>query len=116
MARAGEMATPMTVRASDVHGEAHGEKRLAVGNTIAMRMWTHEAQGTRKDERRREYETVGYVLEGRAELDVEGRRFILEKGTSYLVPQGAEHSYRILERFTAVEATHPIWFNVGEQH
>jgi quercetin dioxygenase-like cupin family protein len=31
----------------------------------------------------------------------------LEPGASWLVPAGAEHSYRILETFTAVEATSP---------
>jgi quercetin dioxygenase-like cupin family protein len=32
---------------------------------------------------------------------------ILEPGDSWLVPPGAEHSYAILERFTAIEATAP---------
>ncbi len=31
----------------------------------------------------------------------------LEPGDSWLVPAGAEHTYRILETFTAVEATSP---------
>ena len=31
----------------------------------------------------------------------------LEPGDSWLVPAGAEHSYRILEVFSAVEATAP---------
>jgi quercetin dioxygenase-like cupin family protein len=31
----------------------------------------------------------------------------LEPGDSWLVPANAEHSYRILETFTAVEATAP---------
>jgi mannose-6-phosphate isomerase-like protein (cupin superfamily) len=31
----------------------------------------------------------------------------LAPGDSYLVPAGAEHTYRILETFTAVEATSP---------
>jgi quercetin dioxygenase-like cupin family protein len=56
---------------------------------------------------RREYETVGYVISGRAELTVEGQTLRLEPGDSWLVPAGEEHSYRILETFTAVEATAP---------
>ena len=56
---------------------------------------------------RREYETVGYVLKGRAELTLEGQTVRLEAGDSYVVPHGAEHSYRILETFSAVEATSP---------
>ena len=55
----------------------------------------------------RDYETVGYVISGRAELDLEGQTVRLEPGDSWLVPAGARHTYRILEPFTAVEATAP---------
>ncbi|WP_338105692.1 cupin domain-containing protein [Microvirga tunisiensis] len=54
-----------------------------------------------------EYEVVGYVLSGRAELEIEGQTVRLEPGDSWVVPAGAEHTYRILEKFTAVEATAP---------
>ena len=50
---------------------------------------------------------VGYVIKGRAELTVEGQTVTLGPGDSWVVPRGAEHTYRILETFTAVEATHP---------
>ena|SRR5947207_12045611 len=56
---------------------------------------------------RRNYETVGYVLSGQAELVVEGQTVMLEPGDSWLMPAGAEHAYRILTEFTAVEATSP---------
>ena len=55
----------------------------------------------------REYETVGYVIAGRAELHVEGQMVLLEAGDSWLVPAGASHTYKILDAFTAVEATSP---------
>jgi uncharacterized cupin superfamily protein len=32
---------------------------------------------------------------------------LLEKGDSWVVPKGAQHTYKILETFTAVEATSP---------
>jgi quercetin dioxygenase-like cupin family protein len=38
---------------------------------------------------------------------LEGQSLNLEPGDSWLVPVGAQHSYRILEPFTAVEATAP---------
>ena len=38
---------------------------------------------------------------------MEGQTVSLQAGSSWIVPKGAEHSYRILEAFTAVEATHP---------
>jgi mannose-6-phosphate isomerase-like protein (cupin superfamily) len=84
-----------------------GQKYLASGVGLAMRLWEHEEPGEQKPAVRREYETVGFVLEGRAELHVEGQMVLLNKGDSYVVPRGAEHSYRILETFSAVEATHP---------
>jgi quercetin dioxygenase-like cupin family protein len=50
---------------------------------------------------------VGYVIAGRAELTIEQQTIKLEPGDSWLVPADSEHSYRILENFTAVEATSP---------
>jgi quercetin dioxygenase-like cupin family protein len=47
------------------------------------------------------------VIAGRAELVVEGQTLRLEPGDAWLVPAGAEHAYRVLEPFTAVEATAP---------
>ncbi|WP_205499685.1 cupin domain-containing protein [Rufibacter psychrotolerans] len=83
------------------------EKYLASGKTVAMRLWENEQPGDSKPEVRREYETVGYVIAGRAELHVEGQMVLLEPGNSYVVPKGASHTYKILEAFTAVEATSP---------
>ncbi len=84
-----------------------GQKYLASGTSLAMRLWEGEEPGEAKPTVRREYETVGFVLEGRAELTVEGQTVLLAKGDSWVVPRGAEHTYRILETFSAVEATHP---------
>jgi quercetin dioxygenase-like cupin family protein len=84
-----------------------GERYLATGDSISMRLWDHEPPTNSKPARVRDYETVGYVLEGRAELRLEGRTMMLGPGDSWVVPRGAEHTYRILEPFTAVEATHP---------
>ena len=83
-----------------------GQKYLASGVAVAMRLWDEEP-GADKPPRSRDYETVGYVLSGKAELTVEGQTVVLEAGDSWLVPAGAEHAYRILDEFTAVEATSP---------
>ena len=83
-----------------------GQKYLASGVHLAMRLWD-EQPGEAKRPSRREYETVGYVLRGRAELCLEGQTVLLEAGDSWVVPRGAEHAYKILEAFTAVEATSP---------
>jgi quercetin dioxygenase-like cupin family protein len=84
-----------------------GQKYLASGKRVSMRLWEAEPAGTEKQPVRREYETVGYVIDGRAELHLEGQTVTLEPGDSWLVPEGAEHSYVIRERFTAIEATTP---------
>jgi quercetin dioxygenase-like cupin family protein len=83
-----------------------GQKYLASGVHVAMRLWEEEP-GERKPESCRDYETVGYVIRGKAELRLEGQTVLLEAGDSWTVPRGASHTYRILEPFTAVEATSP---------
>ncbi|MES1022422.1 cupin domain-containing protein [Gloeocapsa sp. BRSZ] len=88
------------------HGEM-GQKYLASGKTVSMRLWENEQPGEPKPEAQREYETVGYVIQGRAELHLEGQKLLLEPGDSWVVPKGASHTYNILESFTAVEATSP---------
>lgn len=85
----------------------HGEKYLASSVHVGMRLWEEQPTDKPKPATRREYETVGYVVSGRAELVCEGQTVKLEAGDSYVVPKGAEHSYRILEAFRAVEATSP---------
>ena len=88
------------------HGP-QGEKYLASSVHVGMRLWEDEPPGDPKPAARRDYETVGYVIRGRAELTVEGQTVKLGPGDSWVVPKGAEHTYRILEPFTAVEATYP---------
>ncbi len=84
-----------------------GQKYLASGITLAMRLWEKEAPSDPKDPTSRDYETVGYVVAGRAELHIEGQMVLLEPGDSWVVPRGSSHTYKIVEPFTAVEATHP---------
>ena len=83
-----------------------GQKYLASGVAVSMRLWQEEP-GASKPETQREYETIGYVIAGRAELHLEGQMVLLAQGDSWVVPKGARHSYRILEPLTAVEATSP---------
>jgi len=83
-----------------------GQRYLASGVRLSMRLWMDREPGENAPVRR-DYETVGYVLKGRAELTLEGQTVRLEPGDSWVVPHGAEHSYRILETFSAVEATSP---------
>lgn len=88
-----------------------GQKYLACGKHVSMRLWEYEpatnGNGNGKVESKRDYETVGYVLSGRAKLYCEGQTILLEPGNSWIVPAGASHKYEILEPFSAVEATSP---------
>lgn len=96
----------MKVNANDSPQGAMGQKYLAAGENVAMRLW-EEQPDEPKPEAQREYETVGYVIQGRAELHIEGKKVSLEPGDSWVVPKGAAHTYKILEPFTAIEATSP---------
>jgi quercetin dioxygenase-like cupin family protein len=100
------MADTTVTKVSSAHSPRgpEGEIYLASGKRLSMRMWREE-QPTEAASRTRDYETVGFVLSGRAELVTEGQTVRLEPGDSWVVPAGAEHSYRIIEAFTAVEAT-----------
>jgi quercetin dioxygenase-like cupin family protein len=84
-----------------------GQKYLADGKAVSMRLWDGEEPGETKPEARRSYETVGYVIGGRARLHLEGQVVDLDPGDSWVVPKGASHTYEILETFNAVEATSP---------
>ena len=84
-----------------------GAEDLASGKNVAMRLWEAEQPAEAKEPSSRDYETVGYVISGRAELHLEGQMVLLEPGDSWVVPKGASHAYKITEAFTAIEATYP---------
>ena len=80
-----------------------GQKYLASGIHISIRLWEREPPTEAKSQTARDYE----VLEGKAELHIEGQLVLLEKGDSWVVPKGSRHTYKIIKTFTAVEATSP---------
>ncbi len=84
-----------------------GQVYLVSGIHLSMRLWDKMKAGEESPATTREYETVGYVIAGRAELQLEGQTILLEPGDAWLVPKGAKHCYKILEPLTAVEATSP---------
>ncbi|EWY37121.1 cupin [Skermanella stibiiresistens SB22] len=103
------MADTTVTKVASAHspkGE-QGQKYLASGKSLSMRLWQDEQPADAKPATTREYETVGYVVSGSAELHIEGQMVKLEAGDSWVVPKGASHTYKILEAFTAVEATSP---------
>jgi quercetin dioxygenase-like cupin family protein len=95
----------ITSEAGSVTGDM-GQIYLATGKQVALRCW-REHVGDFCDERSRDYETVGYVLSGVLDLDLEGQVAQLKAGDSWLVPEHAKHRYRIVEPLVAIEATSP---------
>lgn len=103
------MSADTTVKKVSSRASPHGEMDqtyLVSGKRVSLRLWQNE-KPQKKPATRRDYETVGYVIAGQAELVVEGQTVTLEPGDSWLVPAGTEHTYRILTDFTAIEATSP---------
>jgi quercetin dioxygenase-like cupin family protein len=103
------MTDTTVTKVSSAHSPTgdQGEVYLASGKRVSMRLWRDEPPTRDKPSRKHEYEVVGYVISGRAELEIAGQTVRLEPGDSWVVPAGSEHTYRILETFTAVEATAP---------
>jgi mannose-6-phosphate isomerase-like protein (cupin superfamily) len=81
------------VNAQSAPTGAMGQRYLASGTQIGMRLWQEEKPQD-KSAASRACETVGYVLDGRAELHVEGQKTVLEPGDSWVVPKGAETQLR----------------------
>lgn len=95
----------ITSEKSAVSGDM-GQGYLATGKDVAMRQWQEDACQFGKS-RTRDYETVGYLLSGVFELEVDGNVAKIETGDSWLVPADVSHRYRILEPIIAIEATSP---------
>lgn len=89
------------------HGAAtgtHGERLLVQGDRITMRLWDEQPEDTEgKTMHRHDYEVVGYVLAGEADLILNGETHTLATGDAYHVPSGAEHTYRVRTPFRAIE-------------
>jgi quercetin dioxygenase-like cupin family protein len=53
-----------------------GQKYLVAGKRVSMRLWVLEPGSKAEAATSREYETVGYVISGRAKLELEGQTLI----------------------------------------
>lgn len=100
------MDIPQIVSKSDASIGEMGQLYLATGKNVALRRW-HEKSGESSEPSCRDYETVGYLLSGRLELDLNGEVAVIKAGDSWLVPAQAIHTYRIIESIVAIEATSP---------
>src|SRR5688572_20641394 len=90
-----EMADKSVTKVASTHSPKGpmGQKYLASGLHVSMRLWENEPPGQPKPSSQRDYETVGYVIGGRAELHLEGQKVVLEPGDSWVIPKGSAHTY-----------------------
>lgn len=89
------------------HGE-RGELLLVRGKDSAMRKWVETPEvNSKKSSHAHPYETLGYVIQGKAMLYIEGAEIELKRGDSWVVPAQTEHHYEIMSDFEAVEVTTP---------
>src|SRR5215510_15074446 len=103
------MSVDTTVKKVSSLASPHGDmdqSYLVSGKRVSLRLWRNE-KPQKKPATRRDYETVGYVVSGKAELIVEGQTVMLEPGDSWLVPAGADHTYPCLCYSTVVDTTTP---------
>lgn len=100
------MDIPQIKTSSDTGQGAMGQIYLATGKQVALRRWEESPGGFSKPTTR-EYEVVGYLLQGVLELELDGGTAKMDVGDSWLVPAGANHRYRVIEPIVAIEATSP---------
>lgn len=84
----------------------HDEQLLVEGENMAMRRWEKDPDVT-KTPSSHEYETLGYVIQGKLILHMGEGSTLLERGDSWRIPAKIEHRYEILEPLVAVEVTSP---------
>ena len=102
-----DAGTPGAVSKDEARTGPSGQRFLAATDAVAMRLWDEQQPGEAEPTVARDYDTVGYVVSGRVELTVGTSVLELGPGDSWSLPRGAEHSYRVVDVLTAVEATSP---------
>ncbi len=100
------MDIPQIINADDASIGEMGQGYLITGKQVGLRRWDEEA-GNACHSSSRQYETVGYLISGQMEIEIDGQCATLKAGDSWLVPAGANHHYRIVEAIVAIEATSP---------
>lgn len=106
------MANQHTVNIRTAPSEPNGKTYLAAGENVALRAWFYNGEQPPKEWESHDYETVGYVIDGDAELHfADGRVVQLDQGDSWLVPANTRHRYNIDGYFRCVEATSPATHN-----
>jgi quercetin dioxygenase-like cupin family protein len=97
-----------TVRAGEGRTGERGERLLARGEQVALRVWEHEPGGEQSPEHANPYEYVAYLVEGAMRVRIDGEDPVeLGAGDSYAVPANTPYSFEVLEAAKVVEAVAP---------
>lgn len=95
------------IQAADAKTGKEGEKLLAHGENVSMRLWDGEEAGSDKPEHQNTYEYVAYVISGQLEIKLQGKSFKVGQGDSYCIPANTPYSLKILAKATVLEALTP---------
>ena len=96
------------VQSSDARTGDRGERLLARGEQVALRVWEHEPAGETAPEHANPYEYVAYVTAGAMRVRIGGAEAVeVGAGDSYVVPADTPYAFEILDRATVVEAVAP---------
>ena len=96
------------VRQADAATGSRGERLLARGRQVALRVWEHEPAGETAPEHANDYEYVGFIVEGAMRVRIgDGDPVDLHAGDSYCVRSGTPYGFEVLETARVVEAVSP---------
>ncbi len=96
------------VRDGEATQGPRGERLLARGQEVALRVWVHEPAGETAPEHSNPYEYVAYLAEGSMRVRIGAAQAQdLGPGDSYVVPAQTPYAFEVLERATVVEAVAP---------
>src|SRR3712207_307723 len=85
-----------------------GERLLAHGDRVALRVWEHEPAGEGAPAHANPYEYVAYVTRGALRVRIgDDEPAEVRAGDSYVVPAGTPYAFEVLEAATVVEAVAP---------
>src|SRR3954451_10392524 len=99
--------TPIVKRADAPNGP-RGEKLMALGVALALRVWEREPEGETAPEHANDYEYVAYVVAGALRVRIgDDEAQEVRAGDSYVVPKGTPYAFEVLERATVAEAVSP---------
>jgi quercetin dioxygenase-like cupin family protein len=96
------------VKRADAATGPRGEKIMAHGEGLALRVWEREPEGETAPEHANDYEYVAYVVAGALRIRIgDDEAEEVRAGDSYVVPTGTPYSFEVLERATVAEAVSP---------